>query len=108
MYPERYIKGMRYKLQSTKQFDRWMAGLKDFSVKTKILARLARIENGNFGDFKQIDSSLFELRFFFGSGLRIYYTIRNGQVVFLLAGGNKSSQKRDIEKAAGLLGELED
>lgn len=99
---------MRYRLQSTEQFDRWLAGLKDFSVKTKILARLSRIENGNFGDCKQIAPGLFELRFFFGSGLRIYYTIRDGQVVFLLVGGNKSSQKRDIEKAAGLLRELED
>jgi len=55
-----------------------------------------------------MSTGLFELRFFFGSGMRIYYTIRDGHVVFLLVGGNKSSQKRDIEKAAGLLRELED
>ncbi|MBL0702335.1 MAG: hypothetical protein JJV91_02515 [Desulfosarcina sp.] len=52
--------------------------------------------------------SLFELRFFFGAGLRIYYTIQNSKVVFLLVGGDRSRQKNDIEKAAGLLKELED
>ena len=99
---------MKYELQSTKQFDKWFFGLKDSSVKTKILARLARIENGNFGDFKQIGPSLFELRFFFGAGMRIYYTIRAGRVVLLLVGGDKSSQKKDVQKVTGLLGELED
>jgi len=72
------------------------------------LARLNRVENGNFGDFKKISTNLFELRFFFGSGLRIYYTIQDVRVVFLLVGGVKSTQDRDIEKAAALLNELED
>ena len=64
--------------------------------------------SSHFGDFKRIDSGLFELRFFFGSGLRIYYTIQNGRVVVLLAGGDKSTQTKDIEKATTLLNELED
>ncbi|NOX32918.1 MAG: type II toxin-antitoxin system RelE/ParE family toxin [Deltaproteobacteria bacterium] len=99
---------MKYKLRSTKQYDRWFSKLKESTVKIRILARLNRVENGNFGDFKKISPSLFELRFFFGTGLRIYYTIQNSKVVFLLAGGDKSSQKKDIEKVAGLLKELED
>ncbi|MEW6428920.1 MAG: type II toxin-antitoxin system RelE/ParE family toxin [Thermodesulfobacteriota bacterium] len=94
--------------QSTEpQFDKWFTGLKDASVKTKLLARLARIENGNFGDFKQIGPELFELRFFFGGGLRIYYTIMGNRVVFLLSGGSKASQAKDIARAARLLTELE-
>jgi len=99
---------MKYKLRSTKQYDKWFSKLKESTVKIRVLARLNRIENGNFGDFKQISPSLFELRFFFGAGLRIYYTIQDSKVVFLLAGGDKSSQKKDIEKVAGLLKELED
>jgi putative addiction module killer protein len=94
---------MRYKLRSTKQFDRWLAGLKEASVKTRILARLARVENGNFGDYKQIDNGLFELRFFFGAGLRIYYTIQDNTVIFLLTGGDKTTQIKDIKKARQLL-----
>lgn len=99
---------MKYELRSSKQYDKWFAKLKDSSIKIKVLARLDRVENGNFGDFKQIGSDLFELRFFFGSGLRIYYTIQEGRVLFLLAGGDKSTQSKDIERAAELLNELED
>ena len=47
----------------------------------------------------RISQTLFELRFFFSGGLRIYYTIRGNQIVFLLVGGDKSSRKNDIEKA---------
>jgi len=67
---------MKYELRSTAHFDKWFARLKDSAVKLRVLARLSRVENGNFGDFKQISTNLFELRFFFGSGLRIYYTIQ--------------------------------
>ena len=98
---------MKYELRSSKQYDKWFAKLKDSSIKIKVLARLDRVENGNFGDFKQIGSNLFELRFFFGSGLRIYYTIQESRVFFLLAGGDKSTQSKDIERASELLNELE-
>jgi putative addiction module killer protein len=102
-----YIHAMTYGLQSTPTFDKWLAKLKDVSIRNRLLARLDRIETGNFGDFKQIDNSLFELRFFFGGGLRIYYTIRDGKVVLLLAGGDKSSQTKDITKTKALLLEME-
>lgn len=71
------------------------------------MARLARVENGNFGDHKHIDGSLMELRMTFGGGIRIYYTIRGDTVVLLLQGGNKSSQTQDIEKAKKLITLLE-
>ena len=99
---------MKYELLSTKQYDKWLTKLKDSTFKLRVLARLARVENGNFGDFKQISPSLFELRFFFGAGLRIYYTIHNNRVVLLLTGGDKSTQKKDIANATELLMELED
>ena len=99
---------MKYELRSTRQYDKWLSKLKDTTVKLRILARLARVENGNFGDFKQISPSLFELRFFFGAGFRIYYTIQDSRIIFLLAGGDKSSQERDIDKATELLKKMED
>lgn len=99
---------MKYELRSTDLFDKWLSKLKDRSVRIKVLARLDRIENGNFGDCKQIGRDLFELRFFFGSGLRIYYTVKANTVVFLLTGGNKSTQSRDIERATQIVQALED
>jgi len=98
---------MHYTIETTATFLEWFDKLKDKTVKNKILARLSRIENGNFGDHKQLSSNLFELRFFFGSGFRIYYTLKNNQLVLLVKGGDKASQPKDIEKAKQILSELE-
>ncbi len=98
---------MKYEIVSTTIFDKWLADLNDVVTKRKVLARLARVENGHFGDFKYIATDLYELRFFFGGGLRIYYTIYNDHVVLLLVGGDKSSQDQAINKAKQLLNELE-
>lgn len=98
---------MKYEIHVSKEYDKWFNRLKDRTTRTKILFRLAKIENGHFGDFKQIQQGLFELRFFFGSGVRIYYTVRNNQIILLLSGGDKSSQKKDIDKAKKLLKQLE-
>lgn len=96
---------MEYELRQTAIFKKWFQRLKDGQAKIRILARLSRVENGNFGDYKKIKKAqnLFELRFDFGPGYRIYYTIQNGIIVLLLAGGDKSSQTEDIKKAKSLM-----
>jgi putative addiction module killer protein len=99
---------MKYELQSTQTFNTWMNSLKDPVTISKVLARLDRVSNGNFGDFKPLSGHLFELKFVFGAGIRIYYTIKGNEIVLLLAGGNKSSQSRDIDKARTILKNLED
>lgn len=99
---------MKYELQSTQTFNRWLSSLKDRTIKNQLLSRLSRMENGHFGDYKPLSADLFELRCFFGAGIRVYYTIRHQQVVLLLAGGDKSSQDRDVEKAKTILKSLED
>lgn len=98
---------MQYELLSTDAFTAWMAGL-DAAVRRRVVARLARMAAGNFGDSKALGDSLFELRLFFGSGWRIYYALRGKQVVILLYGGDKSTQARDIAQARQLLAALEE
>lgn len=98
---------MRYELHSTNEFKKWFSNLNDVTSCRKLLARLDRLENGNFGDSKQIGNDLFELRFFFGAGFRIYYTVKNETVVLILVGGDKSSQKKDIARAEKILQEME-
>jgi len=76
--------------------------LKDTAAKARIAVRIRRMELGNFGDAKSVGAGVFELRFDFGPGYRVYYTERNDEIVVLLAGGDKSSQEQDIEKAKKL------
>jgi len=97
---------MKYELESTAEFDLWLAEA-DKAVKTRLLSRLARVENGNFGDYRALSSRLFELRCFFGGGLRVYYTMRERTIVLLLLGGDKSTQKADISRASAMLNELD-
>ena len=98
---------MAYRIETTQMYDKWFSKIKDATLKIKILARLARIENGNFGDHKQLASNLYELRFVFGKGIRIYYTKKQRVIIILLVGGDKASQSKDIKKAKDLL-EIED
>jgi len=97
---------MQYELETTQYFDKWLKKIRDKRVLHRFDVRFNRIVNGNFGDAKQVATNLFELRFFFGSGYRIYYTIRKKKIVLLLCGGDKLSQSKDIAKAKNLLKEL--
>ncbi len=85
----------------------WLNTKKIRPYRGRLLARLERVKNGNFGDFKLIEANLFELRFFFGSGFRIYYTVKDKQIILLLVGGDKASQKNDIKIVKTTLNELE-
>ena len=76
----------------------WIKSL-DSTNKARIYARLARIQEGNFGDYKQLDSEISEFRFKFGSGYRIYYSEIGNIVVLLINAGDKKSKANDIKKA---------
>jgi putative addiction module killer protein len=97
---------MIYEIETTNVFDKWFSQIRDTRHRARILARIKRIQIGNFGDHKIIDTNIFELRFFFGPGFRIYYTIKDDRIIFLLTGGDKSSQKNDIEKARAIMEDL--
>ena len=97
---------MEYEIETTETFQGWFDDLEKTTA-FRITARIDRVKQGNFGDAKQLTGSLSELRFFFGSGYRIYYTIQDGKIVLLLSGGDKSSQKKDIKVAEAMLDNLE-
>ena len=80
-------------------FISWLEKL-DETDQIKIKKRLARIrDTGNLGDYKNLSDGVSELRFFFGSGYRIYFGKQGEKIIILLCGGNKSSQSKDIAKA---------
>lgn len=87
-------------IEKTDIFDEWLKKLKDKKSKSRILARLYRIETtNNLGDYKSISDNIFELRIDCGAGYRIYFIFNENKIILLLCGGNKSSQQKDIEKA---------
>lgn len=88
-----------YTTETGKQpFIEWFEKL-DYKNQTKITSRLERIEIGHYGDFKKLKNSINELRFFTGSGYRIYFAEENDKIIILLTGGDKSTQEKDIKKS---------
>ena len=79
-------------------FTEWLKSIKDNNTKIRIVARLERIKLGNFGDHRSIGEGIYELRLHFGTGYRVYYGQLGDEIVLLLAGGDKSTQKQDIQR----------
>lgn len=92
----------------TDQFRDWLDGLRDRKARLRIDDRLRRLANGNAGDTKSVGEGVQELRLHFGPGYRVYYIWRDGVLIILLCGGDKSSQARDITKAKELAKEADD
>ena len=77
-------------------------GLADVQARARILARIARLVDGNPGDAKPIGEGVSELRIDYGPGYRVYYCTRKHALVILLAGGDKHTQPSDIKTALRL------
>lgn len=86
-----------YEIYRTRAFIGWLDGLRDINRRLLALAM-----HGHFGDSKQVAKSVIEVRIHVGPGYRVYLTQRGKRIILLLCGGDKRSQKRDIEKAMEL------
>jgi putative addiction module killer protein len=80
-------------------FTEWLYGLRDIMGRKRILARVSRLQQGNYGDCEAVGEGVSEMRLFFGSGYRIYFGERNNHIIVLLCGGDKGSQSKDIKQA---------
>jgi putative addiction module killer protein len=89
-------------IRKTDAFERWFIGLRDRKAVARIISRIDRLQLGLFGDVKSVGEGVSELRIDYGPGYRIYFVQRGREVVILLAGGDKRTQTRDIEKALEL------
>jgi putative addiction module killer protein len=93
-------------VRQTTQFARWLHRLKNSEAASRIIARLRRMEQGNPGDAKGVGRGVMEMRIDYGAGYRVYYVHRGEQVVVLLCGGDKRTQRKDIERALRLAEEV--
>lgn len=87
---------------TTSVFDGWFAGLRDVRARVRIQARIDRAVLGHFGDCAPVGEGVSEMRIHYGPGYRVYFAQRGLEVVILLAGGDKSSQTKDIARALDL------
>lgn len=92
----------------TEAFVLWLRGLRDEKGKARILSRVDSAQLGNFGDCEPVGEGVSEMRIHFGPGYRVYFVRRGEQVYVLLAGGDKSTQARDIKRAKQMAMELKD
>ena len=86
-------------IRQTGEYADWFEGLRDREARARILVRIRRVSLGNLGDVKPVGEGVSELRVAYGPGYRIYLKQQGDTLVVLLAGGDKSSQKRDVERA---------
>lgn len=89
-------------VRKTEIFSEWIDSLRDTRTRARIQARIERLAAGNPGDVEPVGEGVSELRIHLGSGYRVYFKQRGGELVILLAGGDKSTQARDIKTALRL------
>lgn len=93
-------------VRKTPEFQKWLDGLKDAQAYARIETRIFRLGLGLPGDVKSVGKGVSELRIDYGPGYRVYFTKRGKMLILLLAGGDKSTQKKDIQTAIKLASTL--
>jgi putative addiction module killer protein len=89
-------------VRMTEVYRDWINSLKDRAGRARIQMRVDRLANGNPGQYRNLPGGISELKIDFGPGYRVYYTQRGGELIILLAGGDKSTQQQDIKTAVVL------
>ena len=95
-------------IQQTETYARWFAGLRDRVARARIDIRIRRLSLGNAGDAKPVGDGISELRIDHGPGYRVYFVQHDDVLIVLLAGGDKSTQDKDIRDAKALARDLKE
>lgn len=89
-------------IRKTERFARWLDDLRDLNARARVQARIERLAGGNPGDVEPVGEGVSELRISYGPGYRVYFKRRGLELIILLAGGDKTTQARDIRAALRL------
>ncbi len=93
-------------IRQTEQYAKWFKSLRDHNARVRIDIRIRRLSLGNPGDVKAVGEDVYELRVDYGPGYRVYYVNTGLEIVLLLTGGDKSSQRKDITRAKEIASNL--
>lgn len=99
---------MAYTIKCMPEFDEWHNGIRDSMTRMRLARRLDKAQRGLLGDVAPVGEGVFEMREFFGPGWRLYYAERNGTLIVMLGGGDKSTQSEDIARAIALSKTIEE
>ena len=91
---------------TTEVFNTWFADLRNAQAKARIQARIRRAEQDNLGDCTPVGEGVSEMRIHCGPGYRVYFIQRGMEIIILLAGGDKSTQAKDLQLALELAKQL--
>jgi putative addiction module killer protein len=80
--------------------------LQDRKAVARIQSRIDRLQLGLLGDMKPVGEGVSEIRIDYGPGYRVYFMQLGQELIILLAGGDKATQRRDIAKAMELARKL--
>jgi putative addiction module killer protein len=97
---------LMHEVRKTLEFQKWLDGLKDARAYARIETRIFRLGLGLPGDVKSVGKGVSELRIDYGPGYRVYFTKRGKLLIFILVGGDKSTQAKDIQIAIKLASTL--
>ena len=100
--------GVVIEVRQTPEYAEWYTSLRDRIARTRIDIRVRRLSLGNPGDVKPVGEGVNELRIDHGPGYRVYFVQRGSVLIVLLAGGDKSTQEKDIRKAKTLARNLQE
>jgi putative addiction module killer protein len=90
------------RVRMTTVYRDWIDGLRDHVARARIQVRVDRLVHGNPGAHRALREGVSELKIDVGPGYRVYFTERGGELIILLPGGDKTTQRRDIEHAIEL------
>jgi putative addiction module killer protein len=93
----RYTRQAR--IEQTETNREWINALKDRTGRARIQVRVDRLIHGNPGQHRDLTDGVSELKIDVGPGYLVYYMQRGNRILLLLAGGDKSTQQKDIETA---------
>ncbi len=96
-----------FSIKPLPEFTEWLDGLSDVAVRGVVVARIKRLERGLMGDVESVGEGVSELRIHVGAGWRVYFVKRGVELIVLLVGGSKRTQKADIKRAKALAALLE-
>lgn len=89
-------------IRKTVVFAQWLDDLRDLQVRARVQARIERLAAGNPGDVEPVGEGVSELRINYGPGYRVYFKKRGRALIILLAGGDKTTQAKNIQAALRL------